>query len=267
MPHATASATPTSCASSSIHGDVLVRALVTARQRQGSVFVPMHWTDRFAARGRVGTLAAPRVDAISGQPALKNVAVRIEKFAALAFGFAVTRRRPASIAADYWALARCRGGWRIELAFADDAIDWAGLARSLFGAPAEAQTLAYHDRDGGQHRVAAFDGEILAGALFVAAGPVAVSRAWAAEQLAAVHHGQRDRFRIVAGRAGAARPDAGATVCSCFTIGVNQIVAAVAAGSTSVEDIGSVLKAGTNCGSCRAEIKAIIQANRVEAAE
>ena len=32
-------------------------------------------------------------------------------------------------------------------------------------------------------------------------------------------------------------------------------------------DFGSMLKAGTNCGSCRAEIKAIIQANHVEAAE
>ncbi|ESZ39303.1 nitrate reductase [Mesorhizobium sp. L2C066B000] len=251
---------------SSPRGDVLVRALVTARQRQGSVFAPMHWTDQFSAKGRLDTLTAPLTDPVSGQPALKHVGARIEKFAARAFGFAVVRRKPVAVAADYWAMAKCKGGWRVELAFADDDIDWAGFAGSLFDVPV-ADTLAYHDRDTGQHRIAAFDDQHLAGALFIASGPVAVSRSWAAQQLQEVHTSQRERFRIVAGRAGADRPDAGATVCSCFNVGVNQIVAAVAAGCTTIEAIGGALKAGTNCGSCRSEIRAVIQANRVQAAE
>ncbi|RJT37271.1 nitrate reductase [Mesorhizobium waimense] len=252
---------------SSPRGEVLVRALVTLRQRQGSLFAPMHWTDQFAAKGRLDALTASLTDPVSGQPALKHVAVRIEKFAAKAFGFAVTRERPASVTATYWAVAKCRGGWRVELAFADDNTDWAGFAASLFGAPPTSDTLAYHDRDAGQHRIAAFDAERLQGALFVAPGPVAVSRGWAAEQLEETHAGQRERFRIVAGRAGAERPDAGATVCSCFSIGANQIAAAVAAGCTTVASIGETLKAGTNCGSCRAEIRVIIEARRVQAAE
>ncbi|MBZ9995629.1 nitrate reductase [Mesorhizobium sp. BH1-1-4] len=247
-------------------GEVLVRALVTTRQRQGSLFAPMHWTDQFAARGRLDTLTASLTDPVSGQPALKHVAARIEKFTAGAFGFAVTRKRPATMAADYWAIARCRGGWRVELAFARDDVDWTALANSLFDA-ADAEILAYHDSEAGQHRIAAFEGEHLAGALFIAPGPVAVSRRWAAEQLAEIHASQRQRFRIVAGRAGAERPDAGATVCSCFNVGVNQITAAAAAGCTSVEAIGATLKAGTNCGSCRSEIRAIIAAHRVQAAE
>ncbi|CAN7694759.1 nitrate reductase [Mesorhizobium sp. LjNodule214] len=252
---------------SSPRGEVLVRALVTPRQRQGSLFAPMHWTDQFAAKGRLDALTASLTDPVSGQPALKHVAVRIEKFAAKAFGFAVMRARPASVAATYWVVAKCRGGWRVELAFADDNMGWADFAASLFGAPPTSDTLAYHDRDAGQHRIAAFDGEHLAGALFVAPGPVAVSRGWAAEKLEEVHAGQRERFRIVAGRAGAGRPDAGATVCSCFSVGANQIAAAVAAGCTTVASIGETLKAGTNCGSCRAEIRAIIEARRVQAAE
>ncbi|QKC95201.1 nitrate reductase [Mesorhizobium sp. NZP2298] len=252
---------------SSQRGDVLVRALITSRQRQGSVFAPMHWTDQFAARGRLDALTTQLVDPVSGQPALKHVAARMEKFAAKAFGFAVTRQRPATIAADYWALARCKGGWRVELAFADDGIDWTGFAQSLFATSPDAQMLAYHDRDAGRHRIAAFDREHLVGALFVAPGPVAVSRGWAAEQLEEVYASQRERFRIVAGRAGADRPDAGAAVCSCFNVGANQIVAAVTAGCATVEAIGGALKAGTNCGSCRSEIRALIQANRVQAAE
>ncbi|UCI29719.1 nitrate reductase [Mesorhizobium sp. B4-1-4] len=251
---------------SSPRGEVLVRALITPRQRQGSVFAPMHWTDQFAARGRLDALIAPLVDPVSGQPALKHVAVCIEKFAARTFGFAVMRQKPELIDASYWAVARCRGGWRVELAFADAAADWTAFAGSLFDAPL-AEMLAYHDRDAGQHRIAAFDGERLVGAFFVAPAPVAVSRSWAVEQLEATHASQRDRFTIVAGRAGVERPDAGATVCSCFNIGANQIVAAVAAGCTTVEAIGGALKAGTNCGSCRAEIRVILGAARFQAAE
>jgi assimilatory nitrate reductase catalytic subunit len=191
---------------SSARGEVLVRALLTARQRQGSVFAPMHWTDRFSSRGRIDALVAPLTDAVSGQPALKHAAVRIEKFAARAFGFAVMRQRPVWIDADYWALARCRHGWRVELAFAGEKTDWAAFAQKLFGANEEAELLAYHDSDAGQHRIAAFDGDRLEGALFAAPGPVAVSRGWATDQLGETHAGQRSRFRIVAGRAGADRP-------------------------------------------------------------
>ncbi|RWB03050.1 MAG: nitrate reductase [Mesorhizobium sp.] len=252
---------------SSPRGDVLVRALVTIRQRQGSLFAPMHWTDQFSAKGRLDTLTAPLTDPISGQPALKHVAARIEKFAAKAFGFAVTRHRPSPDAAAYWAVAKCKGGWRVELAFAEEDIDWAGFAGSLFGASLGAEMLAYHDRDAGQHRIAAFDGDQLSGALFVAPGPVAVSRGWAAEQLSADHVDRRGRLAIVAGRPGGVDVDRGAIVCSCFGVGANQIAEAVRRGCGSVAAIGAALHAGTNCGSCRAEIRVIIDAQSLQAAE
>jgi assimilatory nitrate reductase catalytic subunit len=251
----------------SAHGEALLRALLTGRQREGSLFAPMHWTDRFSSKGRIDALVAPLTDAVSGQPALKQAAVCIEKFPARAFGFAVVRQRPASIDADYWALARCKHGWRVELAFAEQRIDWAVFAQTLFGANEDAELLAYHDRDAGQHRIAAFDGENLVGALFAAPGPVAVSRGWAADQLGETHAGQRSRFRIVAGRAGADRPEAGAMVCSCFAVGANQIAAAVEAGCANVDEVGKATRAGTNCGSCRGEIRAILNAGRVQAAE
>ena len=63
------------------------------------------------------------------------------------------------------------------------------------------------------------------------------------------------------------KPDPGATVCSCLSVGVNQIVAAVRDGCHSVETVGVQTTAGTNCGSCRAEIKGIIDGCLVVAAE
>ena len=46
-----------------------------------------------------------------------------------------------------------------------------------------------------------------------------------------------------------------------------DIVAAIRAGCTTVDDIGKVTCAGTNCGSCKSEIKGIIDEHRVIAAE
>ncbi|MER9440745.1 molybdopterin-dependent oxidoreductase [Mesorhizobium sp. M0340] len=249
---------------STAHGEVLVRALVTARQRQGSVFVPMHWTDQFSARARVDALVAPTTDAISGQPASKNVAARIERFAATAFGFAVLAERPASIDADYWSLARSPAGWRLEIAL-QDSRDWTGLAAALLGM--EGETLAYHDIAGGHHRFARFAGNRLVGALYLAPTPVAVSRGWAVEQLGADHADRQARLAIVAGRPGGNSVDRGAIVCACFGVGANQIAEAVRGGCTSVAAIGAALHAGTNCGSCRAEIKTIIDGRRLQAAE
>jgi assimilatory nitrate reductase catalytic subunit len=64
---------------------------------------------------------------------------------------------------------------------------------------------------------------------------------------------------VIAGRPGAAGIDRGALVCSCYGIGANEIAAAIAQGCDTVEAVGTALKAGTNCGSCRGEIRQILE--------
>jgi assimilatory nitrate reductase catalytic subunit len=105
------------------------------------------------------------------------------------------------------------------------------------------------------------------GALYLSPAPVAVSRGWAAEQLNVDHTDRRGRLAVVAGRPGGNHIDRGAIVCSCFNVGANQIAEAVRRGCASVEAIGVALHAGTNCGSCRAEIRTIVEAQGLQAAE
>ncbi|MCG8649431.1 MAG: (2Fe-2S)-binding protein, partial [Pirellulales bacterium] len=242
-------------------GEIIARAYLSPRQAEHSVFVPMHWSDRYASNARVDRLVLPVLDPSSGQPASKKVPVRLKRFDAAWYGFAVLRDRPDDGAADYWALARCAEGWRIELAGDETVDDWTSYARALFGLGDETDLLAYRDERSGQCRLAAWDGDRLVGALFVGPRPVAVSRAWAAGQLGVAVETAPERLRILAGRAGADLPDPGATVCSCHSVGINQITDALASGRCrSLDEIGAQLKAGTNCGSCRAEIQAIIAA-------
>lgn len=248
-------------------GSIIVRALLSDRQRRGSVFVPMHWTGQNAAQARVDTLVTANTDPVSGQPALKMSAVDIAPVVPTWYGFAVARQKPDLAQVDYWALATAEGGMRIELAGLKTPADWDDFVRKLFGVNADSSLLSVHDSRANKHNFALFaDGEVVF-ALFIAPTPVPVSRQWAVGQIAEQHEDQT-RARILAGRPGADMPDAGAIVCACYQVGINTIVNAVVRGRCStVEQIGAALKAGTNCGSCRAEIKGIIDANHLQAAE
>jgi assimilatory nitrate reductase catalytic subunit len=239
-------------------GAILVRALITPRMQPGSIFVPMHWNDQFAARARVDVLAAAVTDPTSGQPALKNVPARIERFVAATYGFAVLRRKPEQIAAEYWAIAKCDGGWRVELAFAADSDDWPSFVRDLVGSDGE--PAAYRDSETGRMRFACYEDGYLAGTVFLAREPVAVSRDWAVSQLVETNPAPAKRSAVLAGRPGAGGFDRGSIVCACFGIGANEIAGAVARGCTSVATVGAATQAGTNCGSCRAEIRNILDA-------
>ncbi len=248
-------------------GSAVVRALITERQARRSIFAPMHWNDQFAARARIDAVVPAITDRFSGQPASKNVAVAVKLFKARHYAFAVSQAKPVEPDAAYWALAKADGGWRLELAFTTPVQHWADWCRRVFTIPDGVEPLGYADAPTGDVRLAFFDGTRLLAAFFLACEPVAVARNWAIAQLTAEHANLRKRFALVAGRPGADKPDPGATLCSCFGVGVNQIVAAVRGGCHSVESVGKALNAGTNCGSCRAEIKGIVDGCLAAAAE
>lgn len=249
------------------YGKAILRALITPRQQQGSVFVPMHWTGVHAAAARIDALLPALTDPISGQPALKNGAVTISRFEAVWHGFAVLAEKLEFPLADYWAIARTGSGWRMELACSNHLDSLEILTQSLFGGGSDMPLLAYHDNATGQFRAAAFDGHKLTGALFISREPVNVSRQHACDLLAQTYGDTASRWRVISGRAGADQPEKGAIICACHSVGINEIKAAISAGCASVDEIGSATRAGTNCGSCRAEVRSLLQARFPLAAE
>ena len=59
----------------------------------------------------------------------------------------------------------------------------------------------------------------------------------------------------------------GPIVCTCFGVGLIAIREALdSRAATSVEEIGEVLRAGTNCGSCLPELKKVVAAGHAGAA-
>lgn len=248
-------------------GTIVVRALITDRVQRGHIFVPMHFTDQFASNARVDKLVAPITDPFSGQPALKMSAVDIEKFEAKQFGFVVSADQLNLQGLSYWAVGHATTAHRAEFALLDRVHDIEKLACSILGLPKSYPLLVFKDHQKGLVRAAAFDDARLRGALYLAQHPVSVSRGWAAEQLEHSFTDLASRWQIVAGRPAADMPDKGAIICACMGIGANDIIAAVRCGNNTAEAVGEATSAGTNCGSCKSEIKVIIDEHQILAAE
>lgn len=240
-------------------GDVMVRALVTTRVRPGNVFVPIHWTDQFASNARIDKLVPQVTDPHSGQPASKNTAVRVRKVEMASYAYVLLRDRPANLNTDYWVISPVVGGWQLECASKRPVTDLNAFLAD-FGISADlGDQIDYGDVNSGDLRRAVFTGNQLAAFVKLSAEPTQVSRSWAIAQLSEDFSEKRDRFKIISGRPAKGMPDKGPIICSCFSVGSLEISAAVQKGCCSVSDIGNALKAGTNCGSCKSEIKTLIE--------
>jgi len=232
-------------------GNAILRARITDALAPGQVFAPMHWTAETAPSARIDTLVAAATDPVSGQPESKASVVSVTRFDAAWYGFAVSVR-PMALRADYWAQARTQAGYRAEIAGRDPVTDWEAEARRLFAAP-EASTTTITDTRRGIARVALHMDGVVTGALFIAPTPVAVMRDYLATLPGT------DSPDALTGRPPADLPNPGPVLCACFGVGVNTIINAVETRSAlSVEAIGEVLGAGTNCGSCRPEIAELL---------
>ncbi|WP_426222786.1 molybdopterin-dependent oxidoreductase [Psychrobacter sp. DWR1-2-3] len=69
--------TDTDTDNENIEQTVLAQIAISDSMRVGDAFMPMHWSNAFASFARVGTLIPTVVDPYSGQPELKNSAIRM----------------------------------------------------------------------------------------------------------------------------------------------------------------------------------------------
>ncbi|MEM6759490.1 MAG: molybdopterin-dependent oxidoreductase [Pseudomonadota bacterium] len=240
-------------------GRAILRLRVTDDVSPGQVFAPMHWTGETAPSGRIDAVVMGNVDPISGQPESKATVVAVQKMQAAWYGFAVCQAASTPDAA-YWAVARTEGGFRLELAGRQTPASWEAHARALFGLP-DARVTSFTDVSRGIARLAFHHDSTLLAALFVAPEPVAIMRDYLSTRL-----GQPAAGALL-GRAPKDVPDPGPTVCSCFNVGVNTIARAVEEHQLmDVDAVGRALRAGTNCGSCKPEIAALLAAINVQQA-
>ncbi len=240
------------------HGEMLARARASAGQRPGSVFAPMHWNGRFTGRGRVGALIGAVVDPISGQPEFKHAPVAVAPWPAAWHGFALTRRPLGEMEGDgYWARVRGRACWRTELAGAGADCPWPAWLSDRLGGGGD--WVEFRDPGAGRYRGALLHEDRLEAVYFFDRARAGLPpRHWLEDLFGRDRLSDAERVALLAGRPAQAAPDSGRVVCACFGVGENALRRAIAAGQSSVEALGLSLKAGTNCGSCVPELKALL---------
>lgn len=236
----------------SLYGTVILRALISPRSAPGHLFAPMHWTRQRSAGSPVNSLLAPVTDPVSGQPALKAGVVTATKFKPKWYGYLATKTAIVP-QTTYAAIARTHTGWQAEFANAQSPSDWETEARRLSGqttGDASVQT----DPTTGVIRIAIVLDGVITALFFAAPHPVTLSRTAVISLIGS----ETAPLAALAGRNPADMPDAGATVCACFNVGRNTLLNAISCGADSVAALGETTCAGTNCGSCKPELKALL---------
>ncbi len=236
------------------YGRCILRVVVSARQQRGLLFAPIHWSGETASGARVGALVAPFTDPFSGQPENKATPAAIAPYEYVFRGFALSRRPLELPPHAWWARVAVGGGYGYLFADNADLASWQSWLRST----ASEELAEYRDFGDGVYRAASFTEDRIETCLFV--GPARDAGDWEVVKglFAADALSDAQRRSLFSGKSTDGLASAGPVVCACFGVGRSTICDAIAAGATTAAEIGSRLKAGTNCGSCIPELKRLI---------
>ena len=243
---------------SSQHGAAILKVLVSENQRPGSLFVPIHWSDETASCARIGELVAAHTDPHSGQPEAKATPATIAPVEFALRGLARTRAPLALPGGTWWVKVALAQGVEYRLATGSGPLFWHDFADRWRAADARfAEEL-----DGGVYQAAAFLDGHLDGCFLIA--PSGAPASWDLAGLAAVAAQAEDPARrIPKSQACDYIEGTEPVICACFRVSLDAVRAAVHGGAVSVEEIGRMLRAGTNCGSCLPELKRIVVDERI----
>ncbi|MDP2901909.1 MAG: molybdopterin-dependent oxidoreductase [Methylovulum sp.] len=240
-------------------GSMLARVQVTDSQKPGNLFVPMHWTGQYASRGRMGALVNPEVDPISKQPESKHTPVRVRAYQPAWYGFMLSRRELKIALPEYWVKIKGEQFYRYELAGENVPEEWQDWARTRLAVDTQTQWQEYQDKSMGNYRCTQLLGNRLESVVFIAGQKHLPERSWLTGLFAKDELDAQERRALLTGMPPLGVADVGAIVCACFNVGEKTIRnAIVEKGLKTHQDVGQCLKAGTNCGSCVPEIKALL---------
>ena len=248
-------------------GEAVAPIRITDSQRCGEVFLPMHWTALYAPAGRANPLVAALVDPRSGQPEFKHTAARIHPYRETWSGFLISRE-PFAAPRDLdliWRRTPRADCHLHEFAGRGDDVEREALLRAtgLDGAA----SLSAQDVKAGWLRKALIRGDRLQAVICLAPRLGKLPpRAWLGERFADATLSAMTRTVLLSGRSPGA-VDHGPLICACRAVGETTLSAAIEAGAGDVDALGEATGAGITCGSCRPQLKRLIEHHRAKESE
>lgn len=224
----------------------------------GQVFSPIHWSGRFSGHGCVSELIPALTDPVSGQPQSKFARVSVTPVATACWGLLLTREVPALPAMGYWSMVVVPGGYLTLLAAEPPGCRveiYTALLQALHREPV--QRSSYQDPTASDFRdVGMVDGSINYALFLHPDRNKLPAVSWLAGLLAKT--GPAGSAATLAGLDPGVS-DTGRLICTCWEVGERQIERAVDAGASTVGQLGTQLRCGTQCGSCVPELRRLLQ--------
>ena len=234
-------------------GQVTAHAKVTDAVRKGECFMPIHWNKQFASSATVSGLYQSVVDPLSGQAECKHGAVNIVKAPFVQY-MQLFAKNELVINSDFWLKVNASNCFNYQLALNEPQSDLLYYCQTLTGLQGQWSAMntakAMH--------VQCIQNDQLAFVGVISNEQKEISLEWInhlfAEPLLTFTQLQSLLY---------ATPDEeftqGVQVCSCFKVREQPIINAIKNGANTVEQLGSELKCGTNCGSCKTQLSQLIK--------
>jgi len=197
----------------------------------------------------------------SGQPEFKHTPARVRPYRETWRGFYISRdgREPPAGLDLVWRKILRDDCFLHEFAGRGGDEERETLRRHLLKGAA-GERLSLEDPGAGSVREAFVQGGRLDRALFATKTGRLPPRGWLAELFGQGVLSAEARASLLHGWAPGAVVDAGPQVCACLKVSASAISTAISGGAHTVDAVGEVTRAGTNCGSCRPEIARMIRA-------
>lgn len=232
------------------------RVVIDSGLTRGQLFIPMHWTRQFSAQANVDGLVAANCCPDSGQPALKQTAVRLQPLRPAWQGWLFMPAVMTPQQLLYWSRAPQEGVQRYVVAGNDKASDW------LMQQPGMLDVQWQQAQSGQQRHMLGWRNGSLVCAFYAAPWLPEIDHGFVARSFTHTPNSPQQRHTLLGGRP-AQGENPGRTICSCFGVGDVAIRRAIEQGCDSTAALGAMLKCGTNCGSCIPELKNLLTTLRV----
>ena len=249
-------------------GEACLQAQISDSVAPKRIFTPIHWNKEFASSATINQLFAAIVDPISGQPEFKQAPVQLEKITVKQYALIYsphsleqfTTRLPKH---SHWVKYQGQHGPVYQFFFEQVNPDLSDtIKETLTHASANASGvsksntwLSYQGENSSQ--LIALDEQRFNTFVFVGATGIKINDSWINELLQSE---QTSPEQINAALHGKVPENKGRKVCSCHNVFEKDITDVIQAeGISSVDELGSVLKCGTNCGSCKTELSGILR--------
>lgn len=243
-------------------GTMLARIEESNMVKPGMIFAPMHWTNQLSSKGRVGAVVNPETDPFSAQPESKHTPVRVSGFAAKWHGFVLSRKALHLDKLNYRVDILGDGYLRYEIADQEMSLEQLGhFVRSQVDPASTLSWQSYEDPSNDLLRLACFRDNSLECIFMAQQDTLGLpDRAWLSSLFSTNQNLDEVRASLLTGQPPVGVATTGKQICACFNVGeitIRDHIKDKKLDSTNA--IGRACKAGTNCGACIPELKAILQ--------